>query len=62
MPIGTRVRLASGGPDMLVVDLDSVRWCALAAWDGGEAWFPVVCLDVIRRHHIINDVDDEERW
>lgn len=53
MPIGTRVRLASGGPEMLVVDLDPVRWRVLAAWNGGEAWFLVVCLDVIRAFHII---------
>lgn len=58
MPIGTKVRLASGGPEMLVVDLDRIAWSVLCAWrsdDGteGEAWFPVVCLDVIRTVHVI---------
>lgn len=39
---GDRVRLASGGPVMLVADLagDDVT----CAWEGGEAVFPAVCL------------------
>ncbi len=53
MPIGTRVRLASGGPVMLVVDLDPVNFQVMCAWKGGEAWFRVVTLDVIRRKHVI---------
>lgn len=31
-PIGTRVRLASGGPEMIVVDLDEDRANVLCAW------------------------------
>jgi uncharacterized protein YodC (DUF2158 family) len=53
MPLGTRVRLASGGPVMLVVDIHPETMSVTCAWHGGEAVFPVVCLDVIRRHHVI---------
>lgn len=51
MPIGTKVRLASGGPLMLVVDNNRDNFSVLAAWDGGEDWFQVVCLDVVRNVH-----------
>lgn len=36
-PIGARVRLKSGGPDMLVVDLDAERETRIAAWKNGDA-------------------------
>lgn len=56
-PIGTRVRLASGGPEMLVVDIDPPRSRTKAAWqidDGArEAWFPSICLDIVRTAHVI---------
>lgn len=59
MPIGTRVRLASGGPEMLIVDLDGERMQVLCAWGPrSEMWLPVVCVDVIRRFHIIDDLGD----
>jgi uncharacterized protein YodC (DUF2158 family) len=51
--IGTIVRLASGGPDMTVVDFDEMTGRVLCAWDDGdritqEAWFPSICLDIVR--------------
>ena len=56
-PIGTRVRLASGGPDMTVVDLDDIKARVLCAWRDGEAvresWFPSITLDIIRNYHDI---------
>lgn len=55
MPIGTRVRLASGGPEMIVMDFHPETWRVLCGWSGGEAWFLVVCLDVIRSFHVIED-------
>jgi uncharacterized protein YodC (DUF2158 family) len=58
MPIGTRVRLASGGPVMLIVEnLPGCRvTCAWTGQDGRpiEDDFLVVCLDIIRRTHIVN--------
>lgn len=36
-PIGSRVRLNSDGPDMLIVDLDPERSTAVAAWKDGDA-------------------------
>jgi uncharacterized protein YodC (DUF2158 family) len=36
-PIGSRVRLKDGGPDMLIVDLDPVRREVVAAWRDGTA-------------------------
>ena len=36
-PIGARVRLKSGGPEMLVVDLDTERSTRIAAWKDGAA-------------------------
>ena len=67
MHIGTRVRLASGGPTMLVTDLDPQAWRVMCSWDGGEGWFSVVCLDVIRRKHIVDwgrggDHDWDDPW
>jgi len=59
MPIGTKVRLASGGPEMVVVDIDISTMRVCCAWrssiDASESdcWFPIVCLDVIRRHWVI---------
>lgn len=53
MPIGTKVRLASGGPEMLVVDLRPATFEVLCAWADGEEWFKVVCLDVVRTFHVI---------
>jgi uncharacterized protein YodC (DUF2158 family) len=54
-PIGTRVRLASGGPDMLVVDMHPADAAVTCAWlngrQVGEYRFPSLCLDIIRRHH-----------
>lgn len=58
MPIGTRVRLASGGPEMLVVDIDLYRLRVLCAWPEGERWFLIVCVDVTRKLHVVDwDVD-----
>ena len=61
-PIGTKVRLASGGPEMLVVDVDVAGAKATCAWatghSVGEHTFPTVCLDLVRRFHIIDDGDD----
>lgn len=54
-PIGTKVRLASGGPDMLVVETIEEDSRAVCAWDGGEATFLTVCLDLVRTFHIIDD-------
>lgn len=51
MPIGTRVRLASGGPVMLVVDVHPMTMEVTCAWPDGEHRFRIVCLDVVRRHH-----------
>jgi uncharacterized protein YodC (DUF2158 family) len=54
MPIGTRVRLASGGPIMLVVSNDGphrdIVTCGWRADDGSaqEDDFVIVCLDVVR--------------
>ncbi len=56
MPIGTRVRLASGGPIMIVVANDLPdREYVTCAWDGGkqEADFRIVTLDVVRQRHVI---------
>lgn len=36
-PIGARVRLNSGGPDMLIVDMDEARGTRVAAWQSGSA-------------------------
>lgn len=51
-PVGTRVMLASGGPVMLVVDVDPKNSRVLVSWrnaDGVmEEWFPSVCLDIVR--------------
>jgi uncharacterized protein YodC (DUF2158 family) len=58
MPIGTRVRLASGGPVMLIIE--NLPGCKVTcAWIGVngvpvEGVFLVVCLDIIRRTHIVN--------
>lgn len=53
MPIGTRVRLASGGPVMLVVDIHPELMAVTVAWQYGEAIFPIVCLDIVRTiHHL----------
>ena len=55
MPIGTEVRLASGGSIMTVVDTDLPdRWHVMVAWTDAhgnqhERSFPVVCLDIVRR-------------
>lgn len=59
MPIGTRVRLASGGTVMLVTGTDPLNGRVLCEWqndDGsiGAAWLPIVVLDVVRRHHVID--------
>lgn len=53
MPIGTKVRLASGGPEMIVVDLRPGTLEVLCAWPDGEAWFKVVCLDVVRNFRVM---------
>jgi len=52
LPIGTKVRLASGGPVMLVTDLDGPRiYCE---WGPNQGmWLPTVCVDVIRNHHVL---------
>ncbi|WP_316227875.1 MULTISPECIES: hypothetical protein [unclassified Bradyrhizobium] len=51
-PVGTKVRLASGGPEMLIVDIDHVRGQYLCAWKCGqgvsEEWFIPLTLDVVR--------------
>ncbi|MEM7528856.1 MAG: hypothetical protein AAF416_14460 [Pseudomonadota bacterium] len=52
MPIGTRVRLASGGPVMLVVDVKDA-FTVTCAWPGGEGDFSVVCLDVVRNRRVL---------
>ena len=52
LPIGMRVRLASGGPIMLVTDSDSHGWEVFCSWDGGEGWFKIFSLDIIRRRHV----------
>ena len=36
-PIGSHVRLNSGGPDMLIVDLDPERRTVVTAWKDGDA-------------------------
>lgn len=56
MPIGTRVRLASGGPMMLVTEWDDDREYVWCEWERCEkpARFRIVCLDVIRTHHVID--------
>lgn len=36
-PLGARVRLKSGGTEMLVVDLDPERSELIAAWKNGDA-------------------------
>ena len=60
-PIGTKVRLASGGPEMLAVDIDPASARTRCAWltESGarEAWFPSICLDIVRRVHVIDDRD-----
>lgn len=50
MPIGTLVRLASGGPMMLVTEWDDDREYVWCEWDGCEKpeRFRIVCLDVVR--------------
>ncbi len=58
MPIGTRVRLASGGPVMVVVGWDETdREYVVCAWDGPdgpqEHRFRIVTLDVVRRKHVL---------
>jgi uncharacterized protein YodC (DUF2158 family) len=55
MPIGTRVRLASGGPVMLITDWDGDREYVWCEWENCSepARFRIVCLDVIRQHRII---------
>ena len=55
LPIGTKCRLASGGPEMLVIDIEEGGYKVLCSWGYGEKWFPTVCLNVIRQHHIIDD-------
>lgn len=35
--IGERVRLRSGGPEMLIVDMDPARSSVIAAWKSGDA-------------------------
>ncbi len=56
-PIGTPVRLASGGPNMTVVDFDARNARVLCAWRDGsgvmEAWFASTTLNIIRNHHTI---------
>lgn len=58
-PVGTKVRLASGGPEMIVVDIDPRAAKATCAWRSGnraeEYQFPTVCLDLVRSFHIIDD-------
>ena len=58
-PIGTRVRLASGGPEMLVVEMHPADGDVTCAWRNGarqdEHRFPSLCLDIVRRYHIIDD-------
>jgi uncharacterized protein YodC (DUF2158 family) len=58
IPIGTRMRLASGGPIMITVE--NLPGCKVTcAWLGSngravEGDFPIVCLDVIRRSFIVD--------
>lgn len=51
-PIGTKVRLASGGPEMLIVDLDQETGRYLCSWKHdavvSEDWFVPITLDVVR--------------
>jgi uncharacterized protein YodC (DUF2158 family) len=51
-PIGTKVRLANGGPEMLIVDLDHETGRYLCSWSLGmgvsEDWFVPITLDVLR--------------
>lgn len=51
--IGQRVRLASGGPIMVVVDFDPIALTLTCAWPGGEMTAPIVCFDFIRQRHVI---------
>ncbi len=50
--IGQKVRLASGGPEMIVVDIEVNTLHCLCSWKNNgkieESWFPIVCLDIIR--------------
>jgi uncharacterized protein YodC (DUF2158 family) len=59
LPIGTKVRLASGGPEMLVLDMDE-NGQVLCAWgrtEDEERWFPTVIVDVIRKIHTLEEGD-----
>ncbi|WP_041358095.1 YodC family protein [Nitrobacter hamburgensis] len=53
LPIGTSVRLGSGGPEMLIVDYDLAKGSYLCEWkrsNGGieQSNFPPIVLDIIR--------------
>jgi uncharacterized protein YodC (DUF2158 family) len=52
LPIGTKVRLASGGPAMIVVDFGFDEGDLVCAWKRNgkiaEAKFRVVMLDIVR--------------
>jgi uncharacterized protein YodC (DUF2158 family) len=45
--IGQRVRLNSGGPEMLVVDIGYGGGMVTAAWHDGELTVPAACLQGI---------------
>jgi uncharacterized protein YodC (DUF2158 family) len=53
VPIGTRVRLASGGPVMLVTawDEDNREYVFCEWGDGQVERYRIVVLDVVRNHH-----------
>ena len=57
-PIGTRLKLASGSPMLVVVDNDKNLSTVTVSWvdDEGveqEVQLPSVCFDIFRRTHYI---------
>lgn len=62
-PIGTRVKLASGSCEMLVVDVIPNEEKAVVSWNYGgvvrEDILPTVCLDLVRDRYV---VDESGRW
>jgi len=60
--LGTRVRLGSGGPMMVVVDLNPNTGYVECEWreDGilHEGKFKSICLDIVRNIHLIDDTKD----
>lgn len=49
MRIGSKVQLASGGPEMTITGFGGGDLSALCEWDGGKDWFKIACLEVLER-------------